>query len=112
MPEEAYLNTVKKLSLNEENILRDTGLKIQNAHKTEESSLRKELEKKHAAEQVDFRTKMANQQSKLRIELIADKAICDNEAKADKASLEKYERTKKSEQERRLRNIELQKKTL
>lgn len=60
MPEETYLNTVKKLSLNEENILRDTGLKIQNAHKTEESTLRKELEKKHAAEQVDFRTKMAN----------------------------------------------------
>ena len=112
MPEETYLNTVKKLSLNEENILRDTGLKIQNAHKTEESTLRKELEKKHAAEQVDFRTKMANQQSKLRRELIADKNICDNEAKADKQSLEKYERTKKSEQERRLRNIELQKKTL
>lgn len=38
--------------------------------------------------------------------------MVDGEALADKQALEKYERQKKQEQERRLRNIELQKKTL
>jgi len=38
--------------------------------------------------------------------------LVDGEALADKQALEKYERQKKQEQERRLRNIELQKKTL
>jgi len=61
MPEQAYNDTLKQLRLSEENILRDIDLKIQNAHKTEEAAMRKELEKKHAAEQVDFRSKMADQ---------------------------------------------------
>lgn len=74
--------------------------------------MRKELEKKHAAEQVDYRQKMAIQQGKLRKDILGDYAMVDNEALADKQSLEKYERSKKQEQERRLRNIELQKKTL
>lgn len=48
----------------------------------------------------------------MRRELVGDKAMVDGEALADKQSLEKYERQKKQEQERRLRNIDLQKKTL
>jgi hypothetical protein len=43
---------------------------------------------------------------------LGDKALADGEALADKQSLDKYERSKKQEQERRLRNIELQKKTM
>lgn len=54
--------------------------------------MRKELEKKHAAEQVEFRSKMADQQSKLRRQLVGDKALVDGEALADKQALEKYER--------------------
>jgi len=61
MPEQTYNDTLKQLRLNEENILRDISLKLQNAHKTEEAAMRKELEKKHAAEQVDYRHKMADQ---------------------------------------------------
>lgn len=112
MPEQAYTDTLKNLRLNEENILREIDLKLQNAHKTEEASLRKEVEKKLAAEQVSFRTSMADQQSKLRRQLIQDSGLVDGEAVADKQSLEKYQRQKKQEQERRLRNIDLQKKTL
>ena len=48
----------------------------------------------------------------MRTQLLGDKALADGEALADKQSLDKYERSKKQEQERRLRNIELQKKTL
>lgn len=112
MPEQAYTDTLKNLRLNEENILREIDLKLQNAHKTEEATLRKEVEKKLAAEQVSFRTSMADQQSKLRRQLIQDSGLVDGEAVADKQSLEKYQRQKKQEQERRLRNIDLQKKTL
>jgi hypothetical protein len=36
------------------------------AHKNEEAALRKELEKKHTSEQMDFRTTLSNQQGKLR----------------------------------------------
>lgn len=92
MSEQAYNDTLKKLRLGEENILRDIDLKLQNAHKTEEAAMRKELEKKHAAEQVEFRSKMADQQSKLRRQLVGDKALVDGEALADKQALEKYER--------------------
>lgn len=52
MPEQAYTDTLKNLRLNEENILREIDLKLQNAHKIEESTMRKEVEKKLAAEQV------------------------------------------------------------
>merc|ERR1712048_23999 len=48
----------------------------------------------------------------MRMQLVGDKALADGEALADKQSLEKYERSKKQEQERRLRNIDLQKKTM
>merc|ERR1712060_74453 len=60
MPEAAYNDTMKQLRLSEENLLRDVDIKISAAHKEEEASMRKELEKKHAAEQVDFRQKMAS----------------------------------------------------
>ena len=50
MPEQTYEDTLKQLRLAEANLLREVELKLNNAHKTEEASLRKELEKKHAAE--------------------------------------------------------------
>lgn len=50
MSDDQYKDMLKNLRLSEENLLRDVDLKIQNAHKTEEAALRKELEKKHTAE--------------------------------------------------------------
>lgn len=67
-------------------------IRIQKTHKAEEAALRKELEKKHTAEQMDFRTTLANQQGKLRRQLIGDKALTDGEMAADKQAFEKYER--------------------
>jgi hypothetical protein len=56
MSEPSYNESVKKLRLNEENLLRDTELKINKAHAEEESRIRKELDKKHCHEQVETRT--------------------------------------------------------
>ena len=92
LPEKAYEDALKKLRLNEENLLREVDLKLNDAHKNEEAQLRQELEKKHAAEQVDFRTKMAQQQGKMRMQLLGDKALADGEASADQQSLDKYQR--------------------
>jgi len=41
--------------LNEENLLRETGLRINKALAEEESRIRKELDKKHCQEQIEFR---------------------------------------------------------
>jgi hypothetical protein len=112
MKPEEHREALQKLQLNEENLIREVELKIQRAHKDEEAVLRGDLERKFSKEQVEFRTNMANEQSKLRKELIGDSDLVNTEQDADKKALEKYERQKKTEQERRLRNIELQKKTL
>ena len=40
MPEQAYEDTLKQLRLAEANLLRDVELKLNNAHKNEEASLR------------------------------------------------------------------------
>jgi len=50
MDDADFIAAEKALKLNEQNILREVELKIQDAHKTEEAALRKELEKKHAQE--------------------------------------------------------------
>jgi hypothetical protein len=77
--EEDYETAKKALILNEENLLREVELKIQDAHKTEEASLRKELEKKHAQDQVKFRAEMADKQGKLRTKLLGESELTQQE---------------------------------
>ena len=67
MPEPAYNESVKRLRLNEENLLRETGLRINKAQAEEESRIRKELDKKHCQEQVEFRRQNAQRQAQLRM---------------------------------------------
>jgi len=47
MTEATYNESVKILRLNEENLLRETELRINKAHAEEESRVKKELDKKH-----------------------------------------------------------------
>jgi hypothetical protein len=47
MTEEAYTEQVKKIRLNEENLMRGTNLRINKIQAEEESRIRKELDKKH-----------------------------------------------------------------
>ncbi len=63
MGETLYNEQLKKLRLNEENLLRTTNLQIQKAHTEEEARLRKELDKKHMQEQVELRTHVSQQQA-------------------------------------------------
>lgn len=65
LSDEQSVEMRKNLQLNEENLLREVDLKIQNAKGNEEAALRKELEKKHTSETMEFRNAMANQQGKL-----------------------------------------------
>ena len=112
MSGEDHLKARQRLEVDEENLLREVALRIQNAHKNEEAALRKELEKKHAQDQVQFRAETAEKQGKLRTRLLGDSELIQQENKQDKKVLERFEQQKKTEQERRLRNIELQKKQL
>jgi hypothetical protein len=50
MGDEKYLETLKKLRLSEENLIRELELKISKAHAEDEGALRKELDKKHMQE--------------------------------------------------------------
>lgn len=75
MSDEDFKAAKQSLRLNEENLLREVELKIQDAHKNEEAALRKELEKKHAQDQVKFRSEMADKQGKLRTKLIGESEL-------------------------------------
>ena len=66
MTEEAYTEQVKKIRLNEENLMRGTNLRINKIQAEEESRIRKELDKKHCQEQVEFRLLNAKHQAQLR----------------------------------------------
>lgn len=59
MSEEKFNATMKKLKLNEQNLLRQTDLIIQRLHAEEEARIRKELDKKHMTEQVEMRQFMS-----------------------------------------------------
>jgi hypothetical protein len=59
MSEEKFNATMKKLKLNEQNLLRQTDLIIQRLHAEEEARIRKELDKKHMTEQVEMRQLMS-----------------------------------------------------
>jgi len=59
MSEEKFNATMKKLKLNEQNLLRQTDLIIQRLHAEEEARIRKELDKKNMTEQVEMRQLMS-----------------------------------------------------
>lgn len=98
------------MRVQEAEILRTCELKIQKNHREEEAALKKELDKKHANEQVQFRKDMASQQAKFRQMLLGSSNMLDNEEEYEKKTLEKYNQQKQMERDKRLRNIELQKK--
>jgi len=81
-------------------------------HAEEEARIRKELDKKHMQEQVELRKDLSEAQAKLRTQLIGDSHLGDAEYELEKKGLERFELLKHAEQERRLRAIELQKKTI
>lgn len=90
MTEQTLNESVKKLRLKEENLLRDTGLKINKAQAEEESRVRKELDKKHCQEQIEFRTLTATRQAQLRMQLIGESNLANSEIELDRKALEKY----------------------
>ena len=82
VPEETYNATIKTLKLNEENLLREIDLRLSAAHKDEEATLRKDLEAKHAGEQVEIRKAHVVSQAKLRKELLGS-GLANQESSAD-----------------------------
>ena len=107
MTEQAYSESVKRLRLNEENLIRETGLRINKAQAEEESRIRKELDKKHCQEQIEFRILNATRQAQLRTQLIGESNLANSEVDLEYKALEKYQQMKHTEQERRMRNAEL-----
>mmetsp|Transcript_7555 Transcript_7555/g.5445 ORF Transcript_7555/g.5445 Transcript_7555/m.5445 type:complete len:121 (-) Transcript_7555:1238-1600(-) len=59
--EKKYEELLKKLKLDEANMIRDVQLKFEKNHKDEETILRKKMEDDHAKEQVKFRKDSASQ---------------------------------------------------
>jgi len=98
--------------MSEAEMIRQLELTMEKSQKDEDSTLRSELEKKHLNEQVEFRKAMAEQQAQLRRSLIGDASITNDDASHDQKALEKYEAQKKLEEEKRLHNIKLKKKTV
>ena len=61
MPDELYTAQLKKLRVAEENMLLKQDLMVKREHAEEEARLRKELDKKHLAEQVELRMALSQQ---------------------------------------------------
>lgn len=95
----------------EQNLIRSIELSIEKNQKDEDAILRAELEKKHTAEQIEFRKSIAEEQARLRKSLVGDSNLCAAEANQDRKLLEKYAQQKEAEEAKKLRRIELQKKT-
>lgn len=100
------------MKLNEQNLLRQTDLIIQRLHAEEEARVRKELDKKHMKEQVELRQTLSISQAKLRMQLIGDSNLGQAEQELERRALERFQQLKHTEGERRVRAIELQKKTV
>lgn len=92
-------------------MIRDVQLKFEKNHKDEETILRKKMEDEHSKDQVKFRKDAASQQARLRKELLENQ-ISNEENDLDNKALQKFEVQKKQEQDRKMRNIELQKQQL
>ena len=72
MTEQKYQQALKNLKLNEQNLLRQTDLIVKRLDAEEQARVRKELDKKHMQEQVEFRQKLSIEQAKLRMQLIGE----------------------------------------
>lgn len=72
MTEEKYQRALKNLKLNEQNLLRQTDLIIKRLDAEEQARVRKELDKKHMQEQVEFRQNLSVEQAKLRMQLVGE----------------------------------------
>lgn len=107
MSEDKFNNALKKLKLNEQNLLKQTDLQIQRLHAEEEARIRKEMDKKHMQEQVELRKNLAEEQSKMRLQLIGESNLNSSETELEKKALERFQQLKHTEQERRLRAIDL-----
>lgn len=107
-----YQTQLKQLRLWEENQFRKIKLTLEKILKDEEASLRKELEKKHNTEQVEFKEKTLEQQNKLRRQCVGDEALVNIDRVDEEKTIENFRQLKKIDQTRRLRNIDLQKKNI
>jgi len=112
LDEDDYKTQLKQLRLWEENQLRKIKLTIEKAHKEEESSLRKEIEQKQNSEQIEFKTRIAESQAKLRRQCLDDEALANLDRVDEEKALESFKQFKRIDQNRRMRNIDLQKKNI
>jgi len=112
LDDDSYQQNKKALIMKEAEMIRELELNMEKSQKDEDATLRSELEKKHLNEQVEFRKAMAEQQASLRRSLIGDAKMVGEDTAADQKALEKYEAQKKLEEEKRLHNIKLKKKTV
>lgn len=101
---------LRQCKLNEANLVKRTALQLQRVHAEEEARLRKELDKKHMHEQIHHKQHCAATQARLRTELVGDAS--DHEQEFERKALERFQQLKLTEMDRRIRAVELQKKTL
>lgn len=97
MTDEKFNSTLKNLKLNEQNLLRNTDLIMQRLHAEEEAHIRKGLDKKHMKEQVEFRQGLSMSQAKLRIQLVGESTLGNQEIDLEKKALERFEQLKHTE---------------
>ena len=63
-------------------------------------------------EQIEFRNASVQRQAKLRLELVGESHLSEHENEFERKALERFQQLKLTEMERRIRGVELQKKTL
>jgi hypothetical protein len=112
MQESKYNDLLKQLKLSEANVLRQASLIISRLAAEEEARIRRELDRKHMSEQVELRQNITVNQTKLRIQLVGETALGNMEVEQEKRALDRFKQLKHTESERRVRAIELQKKTI
>lgn len=112
MKEQKYNDTLKQLKLSEANVLRQASLIISRLAAEEEARIRRELDRKHMSEQVELRQSLSVSQAKLRMQLVGETALGNMEVEQEKRALDRFKQLKHTESERRVRAIELQKKTI
>lgn len=95
LTEDDYKTQLKQLRLWEENQIRHIRLQTEKAHKEEESSLRKELEKKHNAEQIEQKTRVMENQAILRKACIDDEVIANLDRADEEKALDNFKQFKR-----------------
>ena len=75
--------TKKTLTFNERALINEVELRLQNAHKEEEAVVLKEIQLRHAEEQIKFRENLAMEHAKLRTEIIGEGDLVKKEDEFD-----------------------------